>query len=215
MFLPQPGPSTNKNLPSSNSYSGLLYQSFNSTPAPPNPQPVTLIMGRRQFKKGAGETIQYQIDIEIAPIIYTKQQFEEFKSTIATFAAALISKNKQNGMDVSRSHVIALWIINVQRVYAAGDPKREELLDQVSTLRYTSLEGSVPLTGCNCTDRQPDLLRVVGDACPRSDTPTRDSSLPTSRAWPKPTRENNVPRLNRHGEQQNAHRSSQNQAPSV
>lgn len=143
-FSTQPGPSTNRNHPLSNPYSKLPYLCFHPSPVPA--QRLVLIMGRRQLKNGAGATIQYQVDIEIAPIVYTKQQLEYSKSTIATFANALINKNKPHGVEVSRRHVIALWTINVQRVYPVGEPKREELLGQVSTLRYTGLKYSVPLT---------------------------------------------------------------------
>lgn len=111
-------------------------------------------MGRRQLNKGAGETIQYQIDIEVAPIIYTRHQFEDLESTIATFASALISKNELKGLIVSRRHAIVLWILNVQKAYTVGHSKREDLLDQVSTtIRFPCLEGSVPLTSYRCTGR--------------------------------------------------------------
>ena len=101
-------------------------------------------MGRRQIKNGAGATIHYQVDIEIAPIVYTKQQLEDPKNTIATFADALINKNKPHGVEVSRRHVTALWTLNAQRVFTVGDPKREEELGKVSTLRYTGLKYGVP-----------------------------------------------------------------------
>ena len=93
-----------------------------------------------------GATIQYQNDIEIAPIAYTKQQLEDSESTIATFASALINKNKAHGVEVNRRHAIALWTIDVQREYIMGDPKREELLGQVSALRYIGVKYSVLLT---------------------------------------------------------------------
>lgn len=96
-------------------------------------------MGRRQIKNGTGATIQYQVDTEIAPIVYTKQQLGDSQSTIATFADALVNKNKQHEVEVGRRHVIALWTLNVQRMYPVGEPKREELLGQVSTLRHTGL----------------------------------------------------------------------------
>lgn len=110
-------------------------------------------MGRRQVKKGAGKAVQYQIDIEVAPIIYTRHHFEGLKRTIDTFASALINKNKLGGVDVDRTHVIVLWILNVQKAYPVGDPKREELLDQVTTIRFTGLEQTVPLTDCHYTGR--------------------------------------------------------------
>ena len=103
-------------------------------------------MGRRQIKKGERETVQYHIDTELAPIIYTKLQFEDFKSTIATFANALVSKNKNGEVEVTRRHVVALWTLSVQRVYSAGNPKRDELLDQVSARGHTALEDGAPLT---------------------------------------------------------------------
>lgn len=103
-------------------------------------------MGRDKGTKAAGATeaggaptLQDQnFYIDMAPLEFTREQLVGPKSGITRFARTHMNKHDLAGLELGRRDVISMWWLNAGKVFPRGDPKREEIMDQVCDLTNSS-----------------------------------------------------------------------------
>ena len=71
--------------------------------------------------------------LSIAPIRYSKRDFEERKKNIIDFTEAIRSRNRnKHQIELSREEVAGQYTLAVLQVYAIDDPESLQLTAQVS-----------------------------------------------------------------------------------